>query len=197
MKTLLLSSVVLLALGMSTTASADSWNARYSRHSFSNHSSHYSPNRHWNTSYGNHWNRFDRGYNRYGHRSRFNRRHNNYFSVSYGRGWNNGWRYRHHRHSNDVGTLVGGIVLGSLLSNAVQSRHEPATVTRTVYRAPVVRTQAVRQTEVVYSRPTAAPVSTVPNRRLLRDLQGDCFEITRNSSGDEVRVQLDPSECRF
>ncbi len=200
MKTLLLSSIVLLAMGMSTTASADSWNARYSRyahHSSASHARHYSPNRHWNASYGNHWNRFDRGYNRFSHRSSFNRHNNNYFSVSYGRGWNNGWRHRRHNYSSDVGILVGGIALGSLLSNAAHDRHAPATVTRTVYRAPVTRTQVVRQTEVVYSQPAAAPVSTVPNRRLLRDLQGNCFEITRNSVGDEVRVQLDPSECRF
>ena len=182
---------MLLAMSMSANAAADSWGSHYSRHSGYGHA------RHWNASYGNHWNRFDYGYNRYSHRSRFNRHRGNYVSVSYGRGWNSGWRHRRHNHSSDVGTLVGGIVLGSLISNAVQDRHGPDYVTRTVYRAPVSSPQAVRQTEVVYSRPAPTPVTAVPNRRLLRDLQGDCFEITRNNAGDEIRVQLDSSECRF
>ncbi len=180
MKTLLTCSLMLLALGISVPAAADSWNARYSH------------GRHWSPSYDRHWNRHawgHRSYNRYGRYGNNQQRWNSGFNVSYRSGWS---RYDRHHHGSDVGTLVGGIVLGSLISTAVLDNRRPETVTRTVYRAPVVR-----NTSTVYSRSAPASVNALPNRRLLRDLQGNCFEITRNSAGDEVRLQLPAAECSF
>lgn len=93
----------------------------------------------------------------------------------------------------DRGDFVGGVVLGSLLSQPVHQR----TVERVIYRSP----PATRTREVVYAEPrrtSVSSVSSVNNRRsLLRDIEGNCFERTTNSAGDEVRVELDPSECAF
>ena len=101
---------------------------------------------------------------------------------------------------SDGGALIGGLVLGSLLNQATANR--PAT--EVVYRNPPVRTrtlistrQPARSRSVISS---SSPRSTLINqngRRLLRDIEGNCFERTRNTAGEELRVQLDPAECAF
>lgn len=135
-----------------------------------------------------------RGYDRYGYSSHYYPRANpyhfgssrryyspgryyggNYFGFSYGN-----YGYRRHRRHNDLGYLVGGLVLGSLLSSSS-------------YREPVTRTR-----EVVYIKQSASrstPLTT--GRRLLKDLEGNCFERKTDSNGDEIRVQLEASECNF
>ena len=88
----------------------------------------------------------------------------------------------------DGGAFVGGVVLGSLLTQPVRER----SVERVVYRTqPVTRAR-----EVVYAGEPRR-VSTSSRRSLLRDIEGNCFERTVNSAGDEVRVELDPSECAY
>ena len=43
---------------------------------------------------------------------------------------------------------------------------------------------------------TEAPIRlTEPTRRLLIDLEGNCFDVSRDSLGNEVRLQLDPAQC--
>ncbi|MEQ8952513.1 MAG: hypothetical protein RL120_00125 [Gammaproteobacteria bacterium] len=123
--------------------------------------------------------RYYRGYNH--HRS------GAYWGVSFGNhyGYN-----RYHRHGHyDGGAFVGGLVLGSLLSypSYTSSRYE----TVRYVKRPVVRSR-----EVVYVR-QAATRTQATGRRLLRDLDGNCFERVIDASGDEIRVQLDPAECVF
>ena len=101
---------------------------------------------------------------------------------------------------SDGRALIGGLVLGSLLNQATANRP----TTRVVYRKPPVRTRTLVST----SQPTRSrsvisssrPQTTLINqngRRLLRDIQGNCFERTQNTAGEELRVQLDPAECAF
>lgn len=145
---------------------------------------------------------FDRHYYRNYDRNRFrfynNRFYNNfgpyrrgnYVSISYGTGpWVYGGYYGRGYRRHDAGDFLGGLVVGSLLTSSYQSNRE---YDRVVYRsAPVTRTR-----EVVVNRNSVAPVSS-SGRKLLRDLQGNCYEISRNSSGDEVRVEIDPGFCEF
>jgi len=43
---------------------------------------------------------------------------------------------------------------------------------------------------------TEAPIRlTEPTRRLLIDLEGNCFDVSRDSLGNEVRLQLEPAQC--
>jgi hypothetical protein len=127
----------------------------------------------------------DRFYNNFG---RYHR--GNYVSISYGTGpWVYGGYYGRGYSRHDAGDFLGGLVVGSLLTSSYQSNRE---YDRVVYRsAPVTRTR-----EVVVNR---SPIATTPRsgRKLLRDLQGNCFEISRNGLGDEVRVEIDPGLCEF
>lgn len=142
--------------------------------------------------------RFDRGFygtraNSFHYGSFSNRGRNNFVSVSYGnhfghrgwnnRRWNNGWNNRW-----NGGDFVGGLVVGSLLTS---SYAQPVVTERVVYR-----TAPVRQ-EVVYVNPQPRRVNAAPRRKLLRDLQGNCYQIDTTSSGDEIRIELPPQECGF
>lgn len=129
-----------------------------------------------------------------GYPGRFRRAHrDSYFSGSsrYNR-WRNYGRYsRYHnrRHAEfDASSLVGGIVLGSILSNAWQQASAPRYRTRTVVRS----REVLAPKTVVDFRP-----STVTRRRLLRDLAGNCYEISYTSGGSELRTQIDPSICDY
>ena len=133
-----------------------------------------------------------RGYNDYGYRynnhyssgyDRHSYRGGNYFSFSYGD------HYRHDRH-HDSSSFVGGLVLGSLLS---YPRYSSGNYDSVVYRsAPVVR-----EREVVYVNRSSPTPAVGSGRRLLRDLEGNCFERNIDQQGNEIRVQLDASECKF
>ena len=167
MKKLIIGVSLIAALVVVQTASADSRHHRssYDRHGYSSH--------------------YYRGVNPYHFGS--SRRYSSYFYSprlyygGYGGSYyGNYYGYgRHHGH-NDFGYLIGGLVLGSLLSSSS-------------YREPVTRTR-----EVVYVK-ESVPRSTAPNigRRLLKDLQGNCFERITDEDGNEVRVQLEASECSF
>ena len=106
----------------------------------------------------------------------------------YRHGYSHGYRsgHGHHRGHSDHGAyLVGGIILGSLISHAYQRRHEPYFMRETT-------TEVTRQSRVV--RGTAeTPVA----RRLFKDRYGDCFERSYDSAGNEVLVELDPNECAW
>ncbi len=117
-------------------------------------------------------------------------RRGNFVSISYGRGpWAYGGYYGRGYRRYDAGDFLGGLVVGSLLSSSYQSSRD---YERVVYRStPVTRTR-----EVVVSRRAAAP-SPGTGRKLLRDLNGNCYEISRNSAGDEVRAEIDPAMCEF
>lgn len=198
--------LILFTLGLtamtSTSAMADNW--RYGR-SYDNHRGYYSSNRHsysgWNNRYrssgryyGNHYSRFD--YPRRG----------SYVSVAFGdnRSWRrHGYsgghffpRSRRHYGSHDAASFVGGLVVGGLISSSINRGY------RDSYSAPVVRSRVISEPTIVrssraVSAPSRAPVSGSSRTRLLRDLQGDCFEISYAPDGTEQRAQLGDEECGF
>ena len=114
------------------------------------------------------------------------------------RGWGHGGHYYrggggHRSHHNHNGAyLVGGLILGSVLTSAYhrandRDYYEPYPVTRTVYRtvpSRVVSHEVIREVNV----PPAG-------RTLFRDRHGNCFERNYNDDGDEVLYELDPSDC--
>ncbi len=147
----------------------------------------------WGFDYGYGYNRpFGRSFNRWGPRFydpyRFGG--GNYFSVSYGNRFGPYGYGRWGRRHFGGGDLLGGIVIGSLLANSYRDYNEPRRVERVVYSRPVSTTRKVAY--VNRSQPAATS-----GRKLLRDLDGNCFEIAYNSSGDEVRTQIDPSVCAY
>lgn len=142
---------------------------------------------------------YDRGY------SRYDRRHDNrYFGYSRGYGpvrydnRYNHYRYyprggsyvslsigsRHHDHFS-TGSFLGGLVLGGVLGSIHDShsyRPAPAPVTSSV---------------TVIRRSPVSTSSVGIQRRLLRDLEGRCYEISRDGYGSEVRTEIDPAACAF
>lgn len=196
MKTILLV-FALLSLGLaSSTASADSW---YSGFGHDRHRGGYYGRDYYRSGWGNNYRRGS-SYSRYGvsHYSPYYR-NNNYFSVSIGRsfGSHRSWRpspyrYGYHSHGSDAASFVGGVVLGSLLTDSFSRDYSPR------YSAPVVSTRVIeRPVQVVR---TTVPSRAVSSRRepyLLRDLQGSCFEVTRDEQGNQIRTQLQDSECAF
>ena len=173
MKKLILSLSVIAVLVISQTASADS---RYGRRGYSSYG------------YGNY---YSPRYNRYDYRRASPyyygyRRGGSYFDFGYG-----GYYYpRYRRRHYDSGAFVGGLVLGSLLTYPRYSRrYDSVTYTR-----PVTRTR-----EVVYvkNRTSGGSTPVASGRRLLRDLEGNCFERNVDEDGNEIRIQLDASECNF
>lgn len=175
LKRILLSLSIVGALVLSQAASADSRDHRrgYGQHKYGNsYRSGYRGNRRVNAYH-------------YGTRHRdYNRRYRSGFNLSYGN------YYSRHR-GYDSGSFVGGLVLGSLFS---YPRYSSRNVETVVYRnAPATQTR-----EIVYvdrEQRSAAPVAS--GRRLLRDLEGNCFERVVDEQGDEIRIQLEPQECNF
>lgn len=175
-RTFMLVSLV-AALILSQAAAADN---RGNRRGFDNH-------RYDNHRYDNHY----RSYNRHSSRSYYPTRYNPYHYVNRRSSGVNIWYGdRYSRHS-DAGVFVGGLVLGSLLS---YPRYSPPPVERVIYRSePVVQTREV----VVVNKTSSARQPVASGRRLLRDLEGNCFERVIDDEGNEIRVQLDAEECSF
>lgn len=177
-RTFLLGSLV-AALILSQAASADN---RGNRRGFDNHR------------YDNHY----RSYNRYSSRNYYPSRYypTRYNPYHYSNRRSSGiniWygdRYSR-RGSSDAGVFVGGMVLGSLLT---YPRYSPPPVERVIYRSePIVQTREV----VVVNKTSSARQPVASGRRLLRDLEGNCFERVIDDEGNEIRVQLDAEECSF
>jgi hypothetical protein len=144
--------------------------------------------------------------NSYRNNYRGNRRANSYhygssgtsYNRNYGRGYGSGFNvsygnyYSRHR-GYDSGSFFGGLVLGSLLNS---SRHSSRNVETLVYRnTPTISTREIVYVDQAQARSAAAPVAS--GRRLLRDLEGSCFERIVDEQGDEIRVQLEAQECDF
>ena len=88
-------------------------------------------------------------------------------------------------HHSDAGWLLGGLVLGSVLS-------------RPRYRYDYSSEPVVRTREIVYVKDRSTnSTKVITGRRLWKDLEGNCFERTVDEDGNELRVQLDPGECNF
>jgi hypothetical protein len=56
-----------------------------------------------------------------------------------------------------------------------------------------VRPQAPANVTIYSNTPALA----TSGRRLLRDLQGNCFEINLDGKSNELRVQLEAEACEF
>ena len=107
------------------------------------------------------------------------RGHHGYNGYGYGNGGHHyGGRHYGGHHNYQGAYFAGGLILGSLIARSHHRYHEPVVVQRTVVREPVV-------------------VTRNPGRRLFRDRDGNCFERTRSSQGDELMVELDPAECAW
>ena len=130
---------------------------------------------------------FDSGYYGRGFNGPRHRNRGGFVSFSY-----NNYQPRRRPHWGvrhwDGGAFVGSVVLSSLLLQPVRDR----SVERMVYRTQ----EAPYANEVVHAGKTRY-TSAISRRRLLRDLEGNCFERTINGAGDEVRIELDPSECAY
>jgi hypothetical protein len=129
---------------------------------------------------------------RISYRNRFNNGFNNYYNDNFNNGfYNNSYRDRWSGNRNrSNGNFIGALVLGSMLNRQSYPSRSIETVT--------YRSAPVRQRHVVYINSTArTSVSATPKRRLLRDLQGDCYEIEISPNGDELRSQVDPTICNF
>lgn len=90
----------------------------------------------------------------------------------------------HYGHRSNHGTyLLGGFLLGSLLTDVYHRSH--------YYRSyPVER--RIYYTPQVVDRNLEVPA----NYYLFQDMQGNCFKIQTLENGDELRSELPRSECR-
>ena len=93
------------------------------------------------------------------------------------------WSGHHHDYSGAY--LIGGLALGAVLTDALIDRG-PTTVYVEPRPAPRV---------IFRERPVTTVVVTQPRRSLLRDLNGKCYEISRDDADNELRTQLPASEC--
>ena len=91
------------------------------------------------------------------------------------------YRRTHRQRSHRGEYLVGGILLGSLIANSVNRAHS-------------YPRQHVEQR--VY-QPTRTVRTETIDRRLLRDVNGDCFELFTARDGSEVRDPIAREECRW
>lgn len=105
------------------------------------------------------------------------------YGHGYGYGKHRGYdrHYHHHRkhrrgRGNDGAYLLGGIVIGSLLTHAL-------TAPPRAYAAPPPQT--VRYYDAA------------PARRLFRDINGNCFERRDDGYGRELLVELPYRECAW
>lgn len=90
---------------------------------------------------------------------------------------------RHRSHHGEY--LVGGILLGSLIANSVHRAHS--------YQRPYVERRVYQPTRTVYTERSSETVT----RRLLRDVNGDCFELYTAQDGSEVRESIAREECSW
>ena len=85
--------------------------------------------------------------------------------------------YGHHHNNNNNSDwpayLVGGAILGSVLTNVYHNS----------------QAQQVAPANQVIAAPQG--------RRLLRDLNGNCYERTTDGYGNELRTELPPSQCNW
>jgi hypothetical protein len=198
LKKILLSLSVIGVLVISQAAWADNRNNRrgygaYSsgQHGYGNsYRNNYRGNRRVNSyHYGSTGRNYSANYNR-----NYNRNYHGNYGRGYGSGFNFSYGNYYSRHRGyDSGSFFGGLVLGSLFNSF---RHSSRDVETVVYRnAPPNSTRKIVYVDQAQTRSAAAPVAS--GRRLLRDLEGNCFERIVDDQGNEIRVQLEAQECNF
>jgi hypothetical protein len=119
------------------------------------------------------------------------------FAGDHGRG-GHGWRgggghgysphyrysgYRHHKNNDNDDDAwawaLGGLLVGGLVTHGIHQARAASAVSTSVYQAPY---------------PAPAPAT---GRRLLRDLEGRCYEILSDAAGNELRSELPPRACSW
>ncbi|MBM4206009.1 MAG: hypothetical protein FJ194_17985 [Gammaproteobacteria bacterium] len=148
--------------------------------------------RHWNDYY-RHQDRWDDhwdGGHYWGNRWDYHpqQHHGYYYNDGWGR---HHYDRRHRQNRNKEGLyLLGGVLVGALVTHAIhENRPEPRISRQPVYRervydsGPVVRSSRI--------------VRGAEGHRLFRDRNGDCFERTISSRGEEVLVEVDHRECAW
>ncbi len=110
-----------------------------------------------------------------------------------------GTGYRHSSYYPTFGPTFSGY--GRIYGNRFDVWRGGQSSNTVVYQtvispAPVVTTSIVTSPSVIKSSSGGLP-RRLPNstRRLLIDLEGNCFDVSRDSLGNEVRLQLDPAQC--
>ena len=186
LKRILLSLSIIGALIISQAAWADNRNNRRGYGTYSSGQYNYGD------SYRNNY-RGNRRANSY-HYGLSGRNHSRKYGRGYSSGFNFSYGHYYSRHrAYDSGSFLGGLILGSLLNS---SRHSSRNVETVVYRSPsTISTREIVYVDQAQTRSAAAPVAS--GRRLLRDLEGNCFERIVDKQGDEIRVQLEAQECNF
>ena len=104
-----------------------------------------------------------------------------------GHGYHGGYRYHGHGHhknnnnkSDEWAWALGGLLLGGIVAHGIsQASTQPAVV----------------ESAPVYTPPY--PSSSTGGRRLLRDLEGRCYDVGTDSYGNEIRTELPPSACNW
>jgi len=90
-----------------------------------------------------------------------------------------GYHHNNNNYNNGVYYALGGLVLGSILTN-------------TYYQNRVV-TQPVYVQQTYQPQPVVVP----QGRHLVKDLNGNCFERSTDGAGNELRTELPPAECNW
>ncbi len=107
--------------------------------------------------------------------------YNRYYGHHYRDNYYYGYQRHHRRHDNTAAYIAGGLVLGSLLTHSFD-RHPSTRYTTDDY---------------VSRRSVVSDNNRRVSRRLYKDRQGNCFEKTYTSAGDELLSELDPNQCAW
>src|SRR5262245_19780065 len=113
------------------------------------------------------------------------------FAGGWGHGHGYYWGgYHHHSHNDAAAYLVGGLLVGGLVTNAYYAA-------RPAYVYPA---STVMYREATYAVPPPVVITqgvAAPGHHLLRDLEGRCYERSTDSAGNELRTELPPSACNW
>ena len=132
--------------------------------------------------YGNHGYGHGYGYGNHGYGHGYRHRGFGYGGYGY-RGFGYGYGGYGYRGGDAAGYLVGGLLIGSLLA---PPRYAPPP--QVVY---------VPQTTTTVAPVRRVRTQATVSRRLLRDINGHCFERKIDPAGTELRVELAASECAW
>jgi hypothetical protein len=106
----------------------------------------------------------------------------------YGHGYRHGGYGGYGNGNSNAAYLFGGVMLGTLLAAPRYAAPRYAPPPQVVYvPQPTTTVAVVRQ----------VPVQATVSRRLLRDINGNCFERKIDQAGTELRIQLPAAECAW
>lgn len=139
---------------------------------------------------GHHYDRgYSRGYDR--HNRRYHRGYRGYNRHNFRHSYRQGFRHGRYRRSDRNGAyLLGGLVVGSLITHAIHNNRDD--------RRYEQRTERYYDPNKSYSATRAAQTTDAPvSRHLFRDAQGNCFERQTGPDNQELLIDLPAEECRW